>query len=76
MVEQKKCEEEASERKRHVGKLESSIKTVSSELIKANEIIQKLQGEIRTYHTKVVHAASLAALPHEILTNIDSLHQR
>ena len=31
-----------------------SIKTVGDELIKANQIIKKCQGEIRNYHAKVL----------------------
>lgn len=40
-------------KKRQVSKLEASIKTMSEELVKGNEIIKKLQAEIKTYHTKV-----------------------
>ena len=40
-------------KKRHVVKLEASIKTMSDELVKGNEIIKKLQGDIKSYHTKV-----------------------
>jgi spindle assembly abnormal protein 6 len=33
--------------------METSIKSMSEELVKGNEIIKKLQGEIRNYHAKV-----------------------
>ncbi|XP_074642079.1 spindle assembly abnormal protein 6 homolog [Tubulanus polymorphus] len=52
--EQKKKMAEEMERKlKHIGKLETSIKTMSEELVKGNEIIKRLQGEIRNYHAKV-----------------------
>ena len=50
---QRKLDEELERKKRNIGKLESSLKTVSEELMKANEIIKKFQGDIKTYHTKV-----------------------
>ena len=40
-------------RKRHIVKLEASIKKMSEELLKGNEIIKKLQNDIRNYHAKV-----------------------
>ena len=40
-------------RKRHIVKLEGSIKKMSEELLKGNEIIKKLQNDIRNYHAKV-----------------------
>ncbi|ELU04624.1 hypothetical protein CAPTEDRAFT_198072 [Capitella teleta] len=48
----KKHEDELDRKKRHVSKLEASIKTLTDELVKGNEIIKKLQGEIKNYHTK------------------------
>ena len=46
-------EEELERRQRQITKLEMSVKTLTEELVKGNEIIKKLQGEIRNYHTKV-----------------------
>ena len=51
--EQHKGEDEVEKRKRHILKLEASIKKMSEELLKGNEIIKKLQNEIRNYHAKV-----------------------
>ena len=50
---QHKTEEEVEKRKRHIVKLEASIKKMSEELLKGNEIIKKLQNDIRNYHAKV-----------------------
>ncbi len=50
---QRKYEDEIESKKRHAAKLESSIRKMSDDLAKGNEIIQKLQGQIKNYHTKV-----------------------
>lgn len=34
--------------------MESKVKAMSEELMKGNEIIKKLQGEIKNYHAKVI----------------------
>jgi hypothetical protein len=34
-------------------RLENKVKAMSEELMKGNEIIKKLQGEIKNYHAKV-----------------------
>ena len=49
-------------RKRHIVKLEGSIKKMSEELLKGNEIIKKLQNDIRNYHAKVSHNHLLLTL--------------
>ncbi|XP_010016171.1 PREDICTED: LOW QUALITY PROTEIN: spindle assembly abnormal protein 6 homolog [Nestor notabilis] len=47
--EQKVILEESTEKKQgHIGKLEATIKSLSAELLKANEIIKKLQGDLKT----------------------------
>uniref|UniRef100_K7G361 SAS-6 centriolar assembly protein n=2 Tax=Pelodiscus sinensis TaxID=13735 RepID=K7G361_PELSI len=46
--------EENTEKKQvHVGKLEATIKSLSAELLKANEIIKKLQGDLKTLMSKL-----------------------
>ena len=59
---QHKTEEEVEKRKRHIVKLEASIKKMSEELLKGNEIIKKLQNDIRNYHAKVHCLGSLSLL--------------
>uniref|UniRef100_A0A8C3SVQ0 Spindle assembly abnormal protein 6 homolog n=1 Tax=Chelydra serpentina TaxID=8475 RepID=A0A8C3SVQ0_CHESE len=52
--EQKVILEENTEKKQvHVGKLEATIKSLSAELLKANEIIKKLQGDLKTLMSKL-----------------------
>ncbi|XP_034636031.1 spindle assembly abnormal protein 6 homolog [Trachemys scripta elegans] len=52
--EQKAILEENTEKKQvHVGKLEATIKSLSAELLKANEIIKKLQGDLKTLMSKL-----------------------
>ena len=51
---QSKTEEEVERKGRHVGKLEMSVKTLTDELVKANEIIKKQHTDLKSYHNKVV----------------------
>ncbi|KAM7106741.1 spindle assembly abnormal protein 6 homolog isoform 1-T2 [Ciconia maguari] len=52
--EQKAILEESTEKKQtHIEKLETTIKSLSAELLKANEIIKKLQGDLRTLISKL-----------------------
>ncbi|KAM6066026.1 spindle assembly abnormal protein 6 homolog isoform 3-T3 [Chlamydotis macqueenii] len=52
--EQKAILEESTETKQsHIEKLETTIKSLSAELLKANEIIKKLQGDLKTLMSKL-----------------------
>ncbi|XP_066480150.1 spindle assembly abnormal protein 6 homolog isoform X3 [Tiliqua scincoides] len=52
--EQKANLEENTEKKQiQIGKLETTLKSLSAELLKANEIIQKLQGDVKTLMNKL-----------------------
>ncbi|XP_041133104.1 spindle assembly abnormal protein 6 homolog isoform X3 [Polyodon spathula] len=46
-------EENAERRQLHIGKLETTVQSLSEELIKANEIIKKLQGGVKTLAGKL-----------------------
>ncbi|XP_064576521.1 spindle assembly abnormal protein 6 homolog isoform X1 [Zonotrichia leucophrys gambelii] len=46
-------EESTEEKHRHIEKLETTIKSLSAELLKANEIIKKLQGDLKTLMSKL-----------------------
>ncbi|XP_041125895.1 spindle assembly abnormal protein 6 homolog isoform X2 [Polyodon spathula] len=46
-------EENAEKRQLHIGKLEATVQSLSEELIKANEIIKKLQGDVKTLGGKL-----------------------
>ena len=48
-----RLEEELEHKQKDNYKLENKVKAMSDELMKGNEIIKKLQGEIKNYHTKV-----------------------
>ena len=41
------------QRQKDMHRLENKVKAMSEELMKGNEIIKKLQGEIKNYHAKV-----------------------
>ncbi|XP_060088242.1 spindle assembly abnormal protein 6 homolog [Heteronotia binoei] len=52
--EQKAILEENTEKKQiQIGKLEATLKSLSAELLKANEIIKKLQGDVKTLMSKL-----------------------
>ncbi|KAJ6658406.1 hypothetical protein lerEdw1_020110 [Lerista edwardsae] len=52
--EQKAILEENTEKKQiQIGRLEATLKSLSAELLKANEIIQKLQGDVKTLMNKL-----------------------
>jgi len=54
--EQKKRLTEMIEDKDHtIARRESAVKTITEELIKANDIIRKLQGDIRSLNVKVIN---------------------
>ncbi|NWV14908.1 SAS6 protein, partial [Ptilonorhynchus violaceus] len=46
-------EDSTEEKQRHIEKLETTIKSLSAELLKANEIIKKLQGDLKTLMSKL-----------------------
>ncbi|NXK36556.1 SAS6 protein, partial [Piprites chloris] len=46
-------EENTEEKQKHIEKLETTIKSLSAELLKANEIIKKLQGDLKTLLSKL-----------------------
>ncbi|NWI41192.1 SAS6 protein, partial [Picathartes gymnocephalus] len=46
-------EESTEEKQRHIEKLETTVKSLSAELLKANEIIKKLQGDLKTLMSKL-----------------------
>ncbi|ETE67639.1 Spindle assembly abnormal protein 6-like protein, partial [Ophiophagus hannah] len=46
-------EENAEKKQFQIGKLETSLKALSTEFLKANEIIKKLQGDVKTLMSKL-----------------------
>uniref|UniRef100_A0A8C8RUK4 Spindle assembly abnormal protein 6 homolog n=1 Tax=Pelusios castaneus TaxID=367368 RepID=A0A8C8RUK4_9SAUR len=50
---QKKLEESLEMKQRQIGKLDTTVKSISEELLKAHEIIKKLQGEMKKLMEKM-----------------------
>uniref|UniRef100_A0A670YDF7 Spindle assembly abnormal protein 6 homolog n=1 Tax=Pseudonaja textilis TaxID=8673 RepID=A0A670YDF7_PSETE len=50
---QEQKEENAEKKQFQIGKLETSLKALSTEFLKANEIIKKLQGDVKTLMSKL-----------------------
>ncbi|ODM96961.1 Spindle assembly abnormal protein 6 [Orchesella cincta] len=75
--EQKKfLEDHATNMVKEVEKLKSVNKSVSSELIKANEIIKKLQDDIRSLHTKNKLQGQITLEQERIISDRDKqIHQ-
>ncbi|XP_039204421.1 spindle assembly abnormal protein 6 homolog isoform X2 [Crotalus tigris] len=46
-------EENAEKKQLQIGKMETSLKALSTEFLKANEIIKKLQGDVKTLMSKL-----------------------
>lgn len=67
--EQKLVLETIAEKKQvHIGKLEATVKSLSTELLKANEIIKKLQGEIKTLVGKLKLKNTVTVQQEKLLT--------
>lgn len=54
-IEQKRLTEIIGEKDHVISRRECAVKTMTEELIKANDIIRKLQGDIRSLNTKVIY---------------------
>ena len=50
---QRRYEDDLDDKKKENNKLNNKMKAMSEELMKGNDIIKKLQGEIKNYHGKV-----------------------
>ncbi len=50
---QRKADDEIEKKQKQIRKYEMSLKKLSEEFTKANEIIHKLQNEVKSYHSKV-----------------------
>ena len=50
---QRKTDDEIEKKQKQIRKYEMSLKKLSEEFTKANEIIHKLQNEVKSYHSKV-----------------------
>ena len=62
-----RSQEESAARQRKADKLERLLRSKAEELTKGNDIIRKLQGDIRTYHVKVKLGSKVAAEQEKVL---------
>lgn len=69
---EKRCLEESLEHKQgQVERREAGIKTMSDDILKANDIIQKLQTEIKTYHSKLKVRSDVIMKQEEVIESKD-----
>ncbi|XP_069823658.1 spindle assembly abnormal protein 6 homolog [Dendropsophus ebraccatus] len=74
--EQKTVLEASSEKKQvQIGKLEATIKSLSAELLKANDIIKKLQGDLKTLMGKLKLKNAVTVQQEKLLTEKEKLIQ-
>ncbi|XP_069497688.1 spindle assembly abnormal protein 6 homolog isoform X2 [Ambystoma mexicanum] len=72
--EQKAALETNGEKKQvQIGKLEATVKSLSTELLKANEIIKKLQGEIKTLVGKLKLKNTVTVQQEKLLTEKEQI---
>nr|XP_015194784.1 PREDICTED: spindle assembly abnormal protein 6 homolog isoform X2 [Lepisosteus oculatus] len=69
-------EENAEERQHHIGKLETTLKSLSEELIKANEIIKKLQDDVKMLVGKLKLKNSVTVQQEKVLSETEQLLQK
>lgn len=67
----RKYEEELDGRVKEKQRLENKVKAMSEELMKGNEIIKKLQGEIKNYHAKIKLRNQIATEQEKLLGDKD-----
>ncbi|KAM8930015.1 spindle assembly abnormal protein 6 homolog [Pelodytes ibericus] len=70
-TQEQKMSLEASSEKKHVqiGKLEATIKSLSAELLKANDIIKKLQGDLKNMMGKLKLKNAVTVQQEKLLTD-------
>ncbi|XP_041357895.1 LOW QUALITY PROTEIN: spindle assembly abnormal protein 6 homolog [Gigantopelta aegis] len=66
-----KYKEDLDRKNKDLARLESKVKAMSEELVKGNEIIKKLQGEIKNYHAKVKLRNQIATEQEKLLSEKD-----
>ncbi|KAK3091357.1 hypothetical protein FSP39_019232 [Pinctada imbricata] len=66
-----KYESDLDQKYRENQRLENKVKAMSEELMKGNEIIKKLQGEIKNYHAKIKLRSQIATEQEKLLGEKD-----
>ncbi|XP_037556502.1 spindle assembly abnormal protein 6 homolog isoform X2 [Dermacentor silvarum] len=76
--EQKKRQAEAllEQRQAQLSRREAAVKTLSDDILKGNEIIKRLQGELRTYHAKLRLRSEVITKQEDVLTEKEQQVQR
>lgn len=64
----RRYEDDIESQKKEINKLNNKMKAMSEELMKGNEIIKKLQGEIKNYHGKIKLRTQIATEQEKLLT--------
>ncbi|KAK3784496.1 hypothetical protein RRG08_004679 [Elysia crispata] len=68
----KHLESDQESKQREMTKLEGKVKAMADELKKGNEIIKKLQGEVKAYHAKVKLRTQIATEQEKLLMEKDN----
>ncbi|XP_045158062.2 spindle assembly abnormal protein 6 homolog [Mercenaria mercenaria] len=63
----RRFEDDIESQKKEINKLTNKMKAMSEELMKGNEIIKKLQGEIKNYHGKIKLRTQIATEQEKLL---------
>ncbi|KAH3730971.1 spindle assembly abnormal protein 6 homolog [Dreissena polymorpha] len=63
----RRYEDDMENQKNQINKLNGKMKAMSEELMKGNEIIKKLQGEIKNYHGKIKLRTQIATEQEKLL---------
>ncbi|KAL4236190.1 Spindle assembly abnormal protein 6 [Mactra antiquata] len=63
----RRYEDDIDSQKKEIHKLNNKMKAMSEELMKGNEIIKKLQGEIKNYHGKIKLRTQIATEQEKLL---------
>lgn len=66
---QRKTEEQLEQRLAQLSRREATVKTLSDDIVKGNEIIKRLQGELRTYHSKLRLRSEVITKQEDVLTD-------
>ncbi|XP_064479556.1 spindle assembly abnormal protein 6 homolog [Ornithodoros turicata] len=72
----KKVEELLEQKQGQMARRETALKTLSDDVVKGNEIIKKLQGEIRNYHSKLRLRSEVITKQEEVLTEKENVLQK
>ncbi|OWF56330.1 spindle assembly abnormal protein 6 homolog [Mizuhopecten yessoensis] len=72
----RKFEDEVDYKSKDIHKLEHKVRAMAEELMKGNEIIKKLQGEIKNYHAKIKLRNQIATEQEKLLGEKDQELER